>query len=369
MMSASFSLLKTDERSRARAGVLQTTRGAIQTPVFMPVGTRGAVKALTQQHLLELDAPIILGNTYHLMLRPGKEIIAAAGGLHAFSNWPRPILTDSGGFQVFSLSQLSKITEEGVTFQSHIDGARHFLGPQQSMEIQKILGSDIVMAFDECAPYPCSEEKVVAAMERTHRWARQCRDYSLQPHQALFGIVQGGVFEELRRQSCAALQKMDFEGYAIGGLSVGEPASEMYRILDTVPALLPETKPRYLMGVGTPRNLIEAVRRGVDMFDCVMPTRNARNGTAFTWSGKVHIKAGRYRDDFSPLDPQLNCYTSQFSKAYLRHLLNVEELTGYTLITIQNVAFYLDFMRQLRQSILDSTLDSFYEKVCALYPD
>lgn len=368
-MSLRFAIHKKDAHSKARAGLIETSHGPIETPVFMPVGTRGAVKTLTQQQLLALQAPIILGNTYHLMLRPGMDIMQEAGGLHRFMHWPKAILTDSGGFQVFSLSQLNKITDDGVFFQSHIDGSRHFLGPIESMEIQKVLGSDIVMAFDECSPYPCEYKQAQEALERTHRWEQTCRNYTLQPHQSLFGIVQGSSYADLREISAKTLAKMDFEGYAIGGLSVGEPASIMNEMIEVIEPHLPEHKPRYLMGVGTPRNIIEAVMRGVDMFDCVMPTRNARNGTAFTWSGKVQIKAGRYSRDFSPLDPELECETSCYSKAYLRHLINVQEITGMTLVTIQNLAFYLDFMRQLRQAILSDTLSDFYHRICAIYPE
>lgn len=363
-----FSISKVDPHSKARLGVLETSHGAIQTPIFMPVGTRGAVKTLTNQQLFDIGAQIILGNTYHLMLRPGMSVIKAAGGLHHFMNWPRPILTDSGGFQIFSLTSLTKVTDAGVHFQSHIDGSKHFLGPRESMEIQKTLGSDIVMAFDECSPFPCSRQKVEIAMEKTHRWAEICRNYPLQSHQNLFGIVQGGVYPDLREASAKALSSLNFSGYAIGGLSVGEPSEVMNEMIDVVEPHLPKEKPRYLMGVGTPRNIIDAVLRGVDMFDCVMPTRNARNGTAFTWSGKIQIKAGRYAQDFSPLDPELDCYTSQFSKAYVRHLLNVEEITGMTLVTIQNLAFYLDFMQKLRQAIQNHTLMEFYQRVCSIYP-
>ncbi len=362
-----FKVLKTD--AEARLGRLETEHGVIETPIFMPVGTRGAVKALTQQQLLDIDAQIILGNTYHLMLRPGMDIIEKAGGLHNFENWKRPILTDSGGFQVFSLSGLNKITDEGVHFQSHIDGAKYFLGPNESMQIQKTLGSDIVMAFDQCPPYPCEKSDIEKSLEKTHRWAATCRNYNLQAHQHLFGIVQGGVHGDLRRQSAEALTALNFEGYAIGGLSVGEPAEMMYDAIDHTIPYLPQDKPRYLMGVGTPRNLIEAVMRGIDMFDCVMPTRNARNGTAFTWQGKMNVKAGRYADDMSPIDPELDCYTSQFSRAYVRHLLNVDEITGLTLVSIQNLAFYLDFMTKMRQAISDGTLSQFYAKICAIYPD
>ncbi len=363
-----FTLEKIDSHSKARIGKIETAHSVIETPVFMPVGTRGSVKTLTNQQLYDIHAKIILGNTYHLMLKPGMEIIEKAGGLHAFMNWDNSILTDSGGFQVFSLSSLNKTTDKGVFFRSHIDGSKHFLGPDESMQIQKTLGSDIVMAFDECSPYPCERNRLETALERTHVWAKRCRDFELQPHQNLFGIVQGGVHADLREQSAKALSALNFEGLAIGGLSVGEPAEIMNSMLDATVPFLPEDKPRYLMGVGTPRNLIEAVMRGIDMFDCVMPTRNARNGTAFTWQGKINIKAGSYKDDFSPLDSELDCYTSKFSKAYIRHLLNVDEVTGLTLVTLQNLAFYIDFMQKLRNAIKTEKLAEFYKKICAIYP-
>jgi queuine tRNA-ribosyltransferase len=363
-----FTLIKKDSGSSARAGTLELAHGTIETPAFMPVGTRAAVKTLTTSQLHEIGASIILGNTYHLFLKPGKEIIEKAGGLHAFMQWDRNILTDSGGFQVFSLSHGNQITDEGVYFKSHIDGSRKFLGPQESMEMQRVLGADIVMMFDECPPYPCEREQMEAALRRTHNWAKICRDFPLQSHQNLFGIVQGGSYEDLREASAKELVALDCPGYAIGGVSVGESTEVINRVVAFTAPLLPEEKPRYLMGVGTPRNIIEAVMRGIDMFDCVMPTRNARNGTAFTWQGKISIKAGRYADDFSPLDPELNSYASQFSKAYIRHLFNVGEITGITLITMQNLAFYIDFMKKLRQSIVDGSLPAFYEKVCAIYP-
>lgn len=368
MSSFQFNLIKKDASTKARLGTIRTAHGLIETPVFMPVGTRGTVKTLTHQQLIDIDAQIILANTYHLMLRPGMEIIEKAGGLHRFINWSRPILTDSGGYQVFSLADLNKITEAGVFFQSHIDGSKHFLGPNESMQIQKVLGSDIVMTFDECSPYPCGYEEANKALQRTHRWAKQCREFDLQPHQSLFGIVQGATYADLRRESADYLRQIDFEGYAIGGLSVGEPAAEMNAMIEAVEPYLPEYKPRYLMGVGTPRNIIEAVMRGIDMFDCVMPTRNARNGTAFTWSGKVQIKAGRYAQDFTSLDPEVDSYSSQFTKAYLRHLINVDEITGLTLISLHNLAFYLDFMRRLRQAIQENTIFELYERISKAYP-
>jgi len=368
-MMLKFKVKKHDVQSGARLGMLETQHSVIETPVFMPVGTRGVVKTVTNQHLIDLDVRIILSNTYHLMLRPGTNIIDEAGGLHRFMNWERSILTDSGGFQVFSLSDLNKITEKGVHFKSHIDGAPHFLGPLESMRVQKILGSDIVMAFDECCRYPCGREEAEQSLERTHRWARECRDFDLHQHQSLFGIVQGSVYADLRQASVEALRAIGFDGYAIGGLSVGEPMEMMNDLIGATVPHLPEDKPRYLMGVGTPRNIIEAVLQGVDMFDCVMPTRNARNGTAFTWSGKVHIKAGRYSRDFSPLDSELDCYSSQFTRAYIRHLFNVDEITGLTLVTLQNLAFYLDFMKKLRQAIYDDKLKDFYQKICTIYPE
>jgi queuine tRNA-ribosyltransferase len=363
-----FDLVQKDIHSKARLGVVHTHHGEIETPTFMPVGTRGAVKSLSPDQVLALDPKIILGNTYHLMLRPGKEIIKKAGGLHSFMRWPRPILTDSGGFQVFSLSAMNKVTHDGVHFRSHIDGSRHFLGPRESMEMQKVLGADIVMAFDECPAYPCTKPEMIASMERTHRWAKECRDYELSSHQNLFGIVQGGVFDDLRKESADLLSKLDFDGYAIGGVSVGEPAEKMYQAVDAAAPNLPENKPRYLMGVGTPRNIVEAVYRGIDLFDCVMPTRNARNATAFTWEGKISIKAARYADDFTPLDPQLDFECSRYSKAYVRHLFNVGEMAASIILTQQNIAFYLDFMRQLRQSIKEQSFDKFYERIRSLYP-
>lgn len=368
MPSMKFQIAKTASNCKARLGTIETAHGTIETPIFMPVGTRASVKTLTNQQLIEINAQIILGNTYHLMLRPGIDIIEKAGGLHQFMNWQRPILTDSGGFQVFSLQGLNKITETGVFFQSHIDGSKHFLGPVESMRIQKGLGSDIVMVFDQCTPYPAEKKEVAGAIEKTTRWARQCREYELQSHQNLFGIVQGGVFSDLRQQSAQELTQLDFEGFAIGGLSVGEPPEMMNAMIEETEPFLPSNKPRYLMGVGTPRNIIEAVMRGIDMFDCVMPTRNARNGTAFTWSGKISIKGGKYAEDFSPLDPELASYPSGFSKAYIRHLLNVDEITGLTLVSMQNLAFYLDFMRQLRQAIANDTLQEYYQRICKIYP-
>jgi len=367
MARLSFSLVK--KSSKARAGRIETEHGVVETPIFMPVGTRGTLKALTHQQTLDVGSQIILGNTYHLMLRPGRELIEKAGGLHSFIGWEKPILTDSGGFQVFSLSSLRKMTEDGVHFKSHIDGSAHFLGPKESMSVQRALGSDIVMCFDECPSSKATTEYIKEAVDRTLRWAKVCRDMPLLSHQNLFGIVQGGLIPSLREECAMKLRELDFEGFAIGGLAVGESADEMYTCIETTEAFLPEDKPRYLMGVGTPRNILEAVLRGVDMFDCVMPSRNARGGTAFTWQGKIQIKSAKYAHDFSPLDPELNAYPSKFSKAYIRHLLNVGEITGSALVTMQNLAFYLDFIHQLRSAIMNDTLDAFRKKVDAVYPD
>jgi queuine tRNA-ribosyltransferase len=363
-----FTILKEDSTSRARLGFLETAHGNMETPIFMPVGTRGAVKTLTQKQLLEIDIRIIVGNTYHLMLRPGEAVIGKAGGLHRFMKWPRSLLTDSGGFQIFSICKLNKLTDEGVYFQSHIDGSKHFFGPRESMQIQKSLGADIVMSFDECSFYPSSYEAAQKALEHTHRWARMCRDFELQSYQNLFAIIQGSTFTDLRQLSAKTLGALPFDGFALGGLSVGTPSDLVNTMIEATEPFLPVRKPRYLMGVGTPRNIIEAVMRGIDMFDCVMPTRNARHGTAFTWKGKIHIKGGRYKEDFTPLDDELDFDFSQFTKAYVHHLIKVKEVTGLTLVTLQNLAFYLDFMRRLRQAIREDTLMDFYRKICKIYP-
>jgi queuine tRNA-ribosyltransferase len=362
-----FSVLKKDSASKARLGLLETAHGKIETPVFMPVGTRATVKAVVPQQLLEIDAHLIIANTYHLMLRPGATVIEKAGGLHHFMNWPRSLVTDSGGFQVFSLSRQNHVIEEGVHFQSHIDGSHCFLGPRESMHMQKVLGADIVMTFDESCSYPCSYERARLATERNFRWACICRNFDLQSHQNLFAIVQGSSFADLRQRSAQTLGELPFEGFGIGGLAVGMPAELVNTMIESTEPFLPFHKPRYLMGVGTPRNIVEAVIRGIDMFDCVLPTRNGRHGTAFTWKGKIHIRAGRYAEDFTPLDAQLNGYASQFSKAYLRHLMNVHEITGMTLVSLHNLTFYLDFMRCLRQAIREDSLMDFYQKICAVY--
>jgi queuine tRNA-ribosyltransferase len=337
----------------ARAGLLVTPHGEVETPAFMPVGTAGSVKAMTLRDLEDIGAQILLANTYHLMLRPGDELVAALGGLHGFTGWQRPFLTDSGGYQVFSLSGLRQLTEEGVRFKSHIDGSSHLLSPERSIEIQMRLGADIVMAFDECPPYPAPREAVDEATARTTRWARRSRAAHGRDDQWLFGIVQGGVHSELRERSARELQELGFPGYAIGGLSVGEPKADMHRVLDLVGSVLPADRPRYLMGVGMPEDLIEGVSRGIDLFDCVLPTRNARNGQLFTSRGKLSVRNARFRDDPRPPDPNCACYTCRTaSRAYLRHLHLAGEITGAVLMTLHNLAFYLDTLRKIRQHLL-----------------
>lgn len=347
-----FSLHKTEKNSKARRGTIHTRRGDIQTPAFMPVGTRATVKTMTPEELKEIGAEIILANTYHLYLKPGMEVIREMGGLHKFMNWDRPILTDSGGFQVFSLSAMRKITEEGVTFRSHIDGSKHFIGPEESIAIQHTLGSDIIMAFDECAPYPADRDYIEHSMERTTRWAKRCLQAHGDSPQALFGIVQGGMYADLRKRSAEALVEMDFPGYAVGGLSVGEPLELMKEVLDATTDFLPQEKPRYLMGVGTPDYLFEAVRCGVDMADCVLPTRIARNGTVFTETGRLVIRNAKYRLDDRPLDPACGCYTCRnYSRAYIRHLFNVNEILGPRLTTTHNLYFLLRLMERIRNAV------------------
>jgi queuine tRNA-ribosyltransferase len=334
----------------------------------MPVGTQATVKTLTPEELHGLEAEIILANTYHLYLRPGLEVIRAAGGLHRFMNWDRPLLTDSGGFQVFSLASLNQVSDEGVHFRSHLDGGLHFLSPERSMEAQAVLGSDIAMAFDECTPYPCSYEQAMVAVERTSVWAERCLQVAPAPGQVVFGIVQGGVWPELRQRSARALTAMNFAGIAIGGLSVGEPKTLMYEILDQTIPLLPESKPRYLMGVGSADCLWEGVRRGVDLFDCVLPTRIARNGTALTLRGKLVVRNAEYAEDFSPLEPGCNCYTCRnFSRAYLRHLFKAEEMLGHRLLTIHNLYFTLNLMREIRGAILEESFESRHEEFRCRY--
>ncbi len=344
----------------ARRGRLHFPRGTVETPAFMPVGTYGTVKAMTPEELRELGAEIILGNTFHLMLRPGTEVIRAHGDLHDFMHWEGPILTDSGGFQVFSLAEMRKISEEGVRFQSPVDGSKVLMTPESSMQVQRELGSDIVMIFDECTPYPATEDAARHSMQLSLRWAARSRTAHGDNPAALFGIVQGGMYPELRRESAEGLQAIGFDGYAIGGLSVGEPEDERLQTLDVTLPLLPADRPRYLMGVGRPEDIVEAVRRGVDMFDCVMPTRNARNGFLYTREGVLRIRNARFREDTGPIDPECGCYTCRhYSRAYLKHLDKCNEILGSRLATTHNLHYYQDLMRGLRQAIAAGTLDAF----------
>ncbi|MEJ5301571.1 MAG: tRNA guanosine(34) transglycosylase Tgt [Thermodesulforhabdaceae bacterium] len=347
-----FEVIARDPETMARRGRLSTVHGVVETPVFMPVGTQGSVKSLTPHDLLTEDCRIILGNTYHLYLRPGHERIARLGGLHRFMSWDRAILTDSGGYQVFSLAKIRRIEEEGVEFQSHIDGSRHVLTPERVIEIQEALGSDIAMVLDECTPYPVEYDYARASMRLSLRWALRCKQVHRRHDQYLFGIVQGSVFTDLRRESLEGLMKIGFDGYAVGSLSVGEPKEVMMEVLENILPLFPEDAPRYLMGVGTPEDIVEGVALGVDMFDCVLPTRNARNGTLFTSWGKMNIKKQCYADDDRPVDPNCSCYTCKnFSRAYLRHLYVARELLSYRLNTIHNLHFYLSMMQEIRDAI------------------
>lgn len=358
-MKKIFNIDKATE-GKARAGVITTDHGEIQTPIFMPVGTVASVKTVHQRELREdIKAQIILGNTYHLYLRPGMEVMEAAGGLHQFMNWQKPILTDSGGFQVFSLADSRKITEEGARFKSHIDGSYHFISPEISMEIQRKIGADIFMAFDECTPYPCEYHQAKKSMEMTHRWLKRCMDWCeenppIYGHQQyLFPIVQGSTYSDLRKISAEVISEADCAGNAIGGLSVGEPEEKMYRITDEVTDILPKEKPRYLMGVGTPWNILESIGLGIDMMDCVMPTRNARNGMLFTWDGVINIRNEKWKKDFSPLDESGTAFVDfEYSKAYLRHLFVAKEYLGKQIASIHNLAFYLDLVTQARKHIL-----------------
>jgi len=353
-----FNRIKND--GQARRGRLSFSRGSVETPAFMPVGTYGTVKAMTPEELEGLGAEIILGNTFHLMLRPGTQVIKAHGDLHDFTHWQRPILTDSGGFQVFSLGAMRKITEQGVHFRSPIDGSRFFMGPEESMQVQRDLGSDVVMIFDECTPYPVSEDAAQQSMELSLRWAERSKTAHGNNPAALFGIIQGGVFEALREQSLEGLKAIGFDGYAVGGLSVGEPGEARWQILDFLATRLPMDQPRYLMGVGTPEDIVAAVARGIDMFDCVMPTRNARNGHLFTHQGVVRIKNAVHAGDTGPLDPHCDCYTCKnYSRAYLRHLLRCNEILGARLNTIHNLYYYQNLMRSIRAAIDADRFDSF----------
>ena len=369
MYAVTYELIKTCKQSGARLGVLHTPHGDIETPIFMPVGTQATVKSMTPEELKEIGSQIILSNTYHLYLRPGHELVKKAGGLHEFMHWDKPILTDSGGFQVFSLGPLRKISEEGVEFRSHLDGSKHFLTPEKAMEIQNALGSDIMMAFDECAPYPASREYVKNSLERTTRWLERCKEAHKNPEkQALFGIIQGGMYKDLREQSAKEITAIDLPGYAIGGLSVGEPKPMMYDILEHTTPFMPVDKPRYLMGVGSPDDLIEGVIRGVDMFDCVLPTRIARNGTAMTSQGKVVVRNATYAEDFTPLDPECDCYTCRnYTKAYIRHLIKTNEILGARLITTHNLHFLLKLMENIRQAIREDRLLDFKEEFFTKY--
>ncbi len=363
-----FELLKTDSTSLARLGRLTTARGVIETPVFMPVGTQASVKALDPRELEEMGTQIILGNTYHLHIRPGLEIITAAGGLHRFMNWSKPILTDSGGFQVFSLAKIRKIKPHGVEFRSHLDGSLLFLGPKEAMEIQRVLGSDIAMVFDDCPPHTASSGEVRAAIERTLRWAGECREQPRGPGQLVFGIVQGGNHAALREECARGLTALQFDGYAIGGVSVGEPEPEMMQAVEMTVPFLPTGQPRYAMGLGTPAQLVELVARGVDMFDCVLPTRVARNGTAFTHKGMISIKAGFNKADFGPVEEGCECFACRhFTRAYLRHLLNVNEILGLRMLSVHNSHLYLKVMADLRTHLAAGTFGEYRKKFIANY--
>jgi queuine tRNA-ribosyltransferase len=359
MTDSQFSFDLIAQSGHARAGIFHTPHGDIPTPIFAPVGTQATVKSLTQQHLYELDAKLILANTYHLYLRPGDDLIAEMGGLHKFMGWDGPILTDSGGFQVFSLSDSRKVDEEGVTFKSYIDGSMHRFTPEHAVEVQENLGADIIMAFDECAD-PYDRDYIESAMHRTHRWAERCQKAHTRADQALFGIVQGGVFPELREISAQHIASLDFPGNAIGGLSVGETKEEMHAMIEIVNAILPAEKPRYLMGVGTPQDLVEGVRRGIDIFDCVLPTRLARHSAAMTDSGRINLMNAQYARDERPISDHCTCYTCQHhSRAYIRHLIQVREMLAGTLISIHNIHTLLTLVRQMRQAIIDDDFDAF----------
>lgn len=366
-----FTLQAQDKLSSARAGLLETAHGPIETPIFMPVGTAGTVKAVHQHELVkDIQAQIILGNTYHLYLRPGLDVLHKAGGLHKFNGWDKPLLTDSGGYQVYSLTEVRKIKEEGVTFRSHIDGSKHLFTPENVMDTQRIIGADIIMAFDECTPYPCDYQYAKRSLDMTHRWLKRCCDRfdSTEPlygyAQSLFPIVQGSVYKDLREKSAEVIASFEREGNAIGGLSVGEPAEEMYAMTEVVTAILPKEKPRYLMGVGTPINILENIALGIDMFDCVMPTRNARNGMLFTRNGIINIKNEKWKDDFSPIEEESDLFVDQFySKAYLRHLIRSQEILGAQIASLHNLHFYLWLVKQAREKIIEGTFYDWKEKM------
>ena len=363
-----FETIRQDERTGARAGIFHTPHGDIETPVYMPVGTQGSVKGVLPRDLEEAGAQIVLANTYHLYMRPGDGIVKAAGGLHKFMNWNRPILTDSGGFQVFSLAKLNKIKDDGVYFNSHVDGRLHFISPEKAMEIEQNLGADIAMAFDQCSPYGADYKFSAAAMERTLKWLERCRASHTRKDQALFPIVQGNMFKDLREISLKESIPYAGQGIAIGGLSVGEPKPLMYEIMDFMYDKYPTNVPRYLMGVGSPDCLVEGTRRGIDMFDCVLATRIARNGTALTSQGKVVVRNGKYKEDFTPLDPECDCYCCRhYTKAYLRHMINVGEMMGGMLISLHNISFLTGLMRRMRQAILEGGFSEFAEEFYAKY--
>lgn len=364
-----YELIAKDERTGARAGIIHTPHGSFETPIFMPVGTQASVKGVSPDELKDLGAGIILSNTYHLFLRPGMELIREAGGLHKFMHWDRAILTDSGGFQVFSLGDLRKITKEGVTFRSHIDGSKKFLSPEVSMQVQMCLGSDIVMAFDECVPYPADYEYAKRSTERTQRWAERCQRAMTAPQQGLFGIVQGGMYKDLRRWHAARLVEMDLPGYAVGGLSVGEPPELMYEMLSYSTSLLPEGKPRYLMGVGTPDHLVEGVARGIDMFDCVYPTRVARNGMAMTWTGRLVMKNANLEHDHRVIEEGCGCYACRngYTRAYIRHLVRAGEIFGLRLLSLHNLYFLEEFVRRMRAAIIEGRFEHFRSEFLAGY--
>ena len=357
--SVTYELLHIDKTTGARRGIVHTPHGDIQTPIFMPVGTQATVKSMTVEELKENGAQIILSNTYHLYLRPGEKLVKKAGGLHNFMRWDRPILTDCGGFQVFSLSDLRTISEEGVEFKSHLDGSKHFFSPEKVMQIEEDLGADIIMSFDECCPYPSTYEYTKNSMERTTRWAKRCKA-SHKTNQALFGIIQGGFYEDLREKSAKDLIELDFPGYAIGGISVGEPKEEFLKMLKFTAPLMPKNKPRYLMGVGSPDYLLEAAMAGIDMCDCVLPTRIARNGTAMTSHGKVVVRNASYAEDFTPLDPECDCYTCRnYTRAYIRHLVKCNEILGVRLLSIHNIKFLTNLMERVRIEIENDNLANF----------
>ncbi len=369
-MVSPFELAATDRSSAARAGLLATAHGVIETPVFMPVGTQGTVKCMSPDELRELRAQIILGNTYHLMTRPGLELIGKAGGLHKFMNWAGPILTDSGGFQVFSLAKLRKISDEGVEFQSHVDGATLFLGPREAMAAQATLGSDVAMAFDECPPWPCDREYACRCVALTLQWAARCREQERPGGQLLFGIVQGSVFADLRERCARELVAMEFDGYAIGGVSVGEPEPDMLRQGDFSAPHLPQDKPRYVMGVGTPPQMLEMIARGVDMFDCVLPTRAGRNGKVFTAHGSYAIRNAQFREDFGPLEEWCECYACRnFTRAYIRHLFWANEILGLRLMTWHNLHMYLSLLRRAREAIVAGAFEEFRREFLAHYAE